>query len=189
MRFFDLLATALFAAALVFGGVGCSTTIPDTDDTPPEVLLEIFGTGIGTKRMSNPPMQNWTGDGGTQYFNLQAGETYRFRLTVSDAGGVALARLQMFRDYEIFDVDGGVEGEGVEVLESGLSKALLARGNADDPRTGILIFGKFTAPRDSIVSDFSADGWDFGGVGGGGSTGSGNHTSLVVPVAVEPAGD
>lgn len=168
--------TLVCSAAFVLSG--CATTIPVTDDTPPEITLTITGPGIGTRRMSNPPRQFWAGVHDSQLFDLLPGESYAFTLAVSDEGGVQIARLRMPDELTIT----GYSPADVRRDTGPISQTLKLTGIRSDPRTGLVISGTFRTPDagDALAFEFYTDGFDFGGRSGG----TPNHRIMRVNVTV-----
>lgn len=150
------------AAVILLALASCTTTIPTTDTTQPEVQLIITGPGIGSIQLSNPPRDLWAAPSGAQYFELQAGARYSFVLTVSDQGGVKLAYLRLDSHFELTDI---VPAD-VVVSTSGLNQTLRLTGSRSDPRTGLIITGSFTSSAVLTSVQFRVLGEDFGGSSG-----------------------
>jgi len=154
----------LYMVALAIAG--CETTIPETDTLPPEIRLTVNGPGIGRQEMSNPPRENWTASDGTQLFDLAPNTEYHFVLTVSDQGGVARANLRVPDNFRVTSL--APESATEEVV--GVTRSLTLRGSRADPRTGLIISGRFqtpnTDPGNLIPFEFLMEGDDFGGASG-----------------------
>lgn len=166
---------ALGCVFLVGGIIGCATTIPATDNEKPRVELIISGPGIGTESMSNPPREVWLGEGGTQLFDLSPDEEYGFTLIVSDEGGVARATLQMPDEFEILEL----EPDDVIREAHPISHRLTVTGTREDPRTTLVISGRFRTTG-ALGFDFNVEGTDFGG-----SAGTPNQRFLQVQASVD----
>ena len=150
----------LVALAPLASAVGCATTIPDTDTTPPRVELRISGPGVGNQTMSNPPRDLWVGPGGIQYLELVAGADYRFTLLVTDDGGVSRAYLSLPENLELSDV----EPAGVVTMTDALLHRMTIAGNRADPRTALTITGRMgTRGATNMSFPYNAEGDDFGG--------------------------
>lgn len=161
----------------------CSTTIPETDTISPRVELVVAGVGIGSQRMSNPPREVWTGEGGAQLFDLHPDSEYRFTLTVSDDGGVARATLVLPANMSVIET----APADVETDAGPLVRRLTVRGSRDDPRTALVISGRFRtpdlatmSPRGSLSFTLSVESSDFGGRDGS----SPNQTAMRVEATV-----
>lgn len=145
---------------------GCATTIPSTDTTPPELRLVISGPGIGRHEMTNPPRSSWTGPSGAQLFDLLPNTEYNYVLTVSDRGGAARANLRMPDNFTVVELNPSDATQGTTTLEI----TLTLRGSRSDPRTALVIAGKFRTPDlpsgEVLVFDFNVEGDDFGGASG-----------------------
>lgn len=159
---------------------GCATTIPETDTSSPRVELLLSGAGIGSQRMSNPPRELWRSEGGTQYLDLLPDTGYRFTLTVSDDGGVARATLVVPAQMTVTSVS----PDGVRTDSGALSHRLTLPGSRDDPRTALVISGRFRTPdldESEVLSiAFDVESTDFGGRAGT----SPNQTFMSVEAAV-----
>lgn len=155
-----------FFAAVCFMALatsGCETDIPDTDTTKPEIRLTITGPGIGQQEMTNPPKRYWATPEGWQLFDLLPNTEYSFTLTVSDQGGVSFASYLMPREFIFTEIYPENAIERVQTLTRGLTLA----GSRDDPRTGLIMGGKFRTPDIySLSFEFKAYGKDFGGTSG-----------------------
>ncbi len=160
-RRFTFLPACLLSLAIA----GCATTIPRTDTVPPEIRLEITGPGIGRQVMTNPPTENWTAPDGTQLFDLKPDTIYRFLLTVSDRGGVARATIRIPSGFVASNLTGGTIERADDLLRS-----LTLTGSRADPRTGLILSGRFTTPdtgaSNAISFEFLTEGDDFGGASG-----------------------
>jgi hypothetical protein len=169
------LAGAPLVALVAFVALaGCATMIPPADDTPPRLELTIIGPGLGTRTMTNPPQARWSGEGGSQLFDLLPDTGYNFRLVVSDAGGAARAHLRMPREFTVSNLSPAAVREEVDALQ----RSLTLLGSRDDPRTGLIIAGRFrTQATGILVFDFAAEGDDFGG-----TPGRRNQTFMIVQV-------
>ncbi len=154
------------AAGFIVFGAGCSTMIPESDTTQPEITLTITGPGIGTKRMTNPPNDVWAGPGGSQLFDLLRGTTYNFTLSVSDQGGTAYASFNFPREFTLIEISPAEVRIGTDALTT----TLRLLGDRDDPRTGLVMSGRFRTPdldpHSGIALDFRTEGRDFGGRSG-----------------------
>ena len=141
---------------------GCATRIPTTDIIPPEVELVISGPGIGRVVMSNPPMEEWVGDGGDVDF--RSGTSYRFTVTVNDKGGVRGAGAQFPSDLTV----GSLTPADARVETAGLSTVVSVNGDPADPRTLLSVSGTVTFPSRPFGSTFDFDGYgfDYGGTSG-----------------------
>lgn len=163
VRHRHFLIAAIYLCSLAVAG--CATTIPDTDTTPPEIRLEITGPGIGRQVMTNPPRDHWTAPDGTQLFNLLPEATYRVLLTVSDRGGVARVYFRMPSDFVVSNFPSGAVEEVV-----GLARSVTVFGSRANPRTALVLAGRFITPGTEawnlIGFDFQAQGDDFGGASG-----------------------
>ena len=168
---FPGLITALITLTLS----ACATTIPETDTTGPEVRLTINGPELGRREMSNPPRAEWTGPGGIQFFNLQAGVRYNFILSVSDQGGVARAHLRMPDNVIV----SGLSPTDVDETTSGISRHLTLLGDRAHPTTGLVISGTLVPPAQTSF-EFQVEGDDFGG-----ASGRANQTFMNVNVFSE----
>ena len=161
-RNLSIITTVIFLALVI---VGCATTIPRTDTELPEIRLEITGPGIGRQVMTKPPRDNWTGPGGVQLFDLVPNTVYRFILTVSDQGGVARANIRMPDNFIVTNLAPSTTEEVV-----GISRSLTQLGSRANPRTGLIISGRFRTPNTGIgrvISfEFLTEGTDFGGASG-----------------------
>lgn len=179
-RWYSVLLMGLATAFMV---PGCSTEIPETDTSGPSVELLVSGAGIGTQRMSNPDREVWTGEGGTQYFDLEPDTEYRFTLTVSDDGGVARATLVMPTEMTVTDVT----PDEVRTDTDAFIHRLTLRGSRDDPRTALVISGRFRTPdlatmgpSEALSFTFDVESSDFGGESGT----SPNQTFMSVEASV-----
>jgi hypothetical protein len=171
---------SLLALSALAMAAGCTTTIPETDTTPPRVELQISGPGVGSESMSNPPRDLWQGPGGVQYFDLVPGAEYGFTLIVSDDGGVSRATLALPDNLAVSNV----EPAGVVTTMTGGSRRLTIEGNRADPRTALTITGRMgTGGGSGLLFAYNAEGNDFGG-----RSGPPNQTFLSVEVFIPPAG-
>ncbi len=165
-RVFNLLSGLFLAAGFIVFGAGCSTMIPESDTSQPEITLTITGPGIGTKRMTNPPNGLWAGPGGSQLFDMFRGTTYNFTLSVSDQGGAAYASFDFPREFTVIEISPA----DVRTSTDALFTTLSLLGDRDDPRTGLVISGRFRTPdldpSSGTLVDFRTEGRDFGGRSG-----------------------
>ena len=113
--------------------------------------------------MTNPPRDEWTGEGGTQFFDLLRDTRYNFTFVVSDSGGVARAHLRMPLEFTVSNLGpAAVQNEADALL-----RRLTLLGNRADPRTGLVITGSFQTPSTGTLSfAFQTEGSDFGGTAG-----------------------
>jgi hypothetical protein len=152
---------AALAAALALDG--CATTIPDTDTTPPRVELMVSGPGIGSQRMSNPPRETWNRGDGAPYLDLERETEFRFTLTVSDQGGVARATLEMPAFMTVTELN----PETTQTETGSTRQRLTLLGSRDDPRTGLIVSGRFRTPNLTVqYFMFEVESSDFGGSSG-----------------------
>lgn len=137
--------------------------IPATDNVPPRLELTITGPGVGRRTMTNPPRDEWTGEGGVQLFDLQRNSRYDFMFVVSDSGGVARAHVRMPAEFTILRLS----PEAVQSEADALQRRLTLLGNRSDPRTGLVITGSFQTPTaGGLTFEFQTEGDDFGGTAG-----------------------
>ncbi|MEO1251860.1 MAG: hypothetical protein AAFW81_05885 [Pseudomonadota bacterium] len=166
-------ARGVAAALASLAILGCETTIPASDTTPPRVELRLSGPGGGS--VSNPPREVWTGPGGVQYMELNAGGEYGFTVIVSDTGGVASAALQLDQDIEIVSLD---NASSVSNTVSGLSRILRITGARARPLTALTISGRLrfrelnnpSVGAETVSTVMRASGSDFGGASGPANT-------------------
>jgi hypothetical protein len=175
--------TRLAAIAIaVLLPLGCATTIPATDTTPPRVELRLSGPGIGTQTMSNPPLDNWeaaTTPSGP-YLRFLPGASYRFTVIVQDQGGVEQVRIAL---PEVLELESH-EPPLAEVGTAGRHTEVVLFGNRAAPVNSLVLTGSFRAPESIVAPDelispdgiyISAIGYDFGG-----RTGDRNRTTLIL---------
>jgi len=172
--------TALYAVPTLLLVTSCATTIPAEDHTPPRVELRFSGPGIGSRTMTNPPLDNWEGDEmDTPYFRFAPQQTYRFSLIVQDAGGVEHARI-VFPDVltlESFEPGAAIVNPVAPHTE------LVVFGDRSRPVNTLVLSGTLRAPRTietnpPVSADglyISAMGYDFGG-----RSGARNGTVLIL---------
>ncbi len=158
----------LLCAATLLILYGCAT-IPENDRTAPEVQLLVTGPGIGTRTLSNPPRQTWTGPSGGQYLDLQPDTVYQFTLRVSDEGGVSGMTLTM--PLQLTPI--GITPGAATVEAAGVSYRIGLRGNRDEPRTTLVLSGRVRTPalaartrQESLSFSFRVEARDFGGRSG-----------------------
>lgn len=152
--------------AVLLAVSGCATTIPETDTSSPSVELLLSGRAIGTQRMSNPPRERWRGEEGGQYLDLLPDTSYGFTLTVNDDGGVARATLVVPSQMTVTSLS----PDEVRTETDALNHRLTLRGTRDDPRTALIISGRFRTPdldEATVLSiAFHVESSDFGGSAG-----------------------
>ena len=150
------------AFACLLGLAGCAS-IPEVDTEPPVIELRISGPGVGSKRMANPPMARWSGEGGSQFLTLREDATYRFSLTVTDQGGVARATLALPASLEVF----ALSGDGLVNEVSGITRRLTLTGDRSDPVRILALSGQFrTRGNAGLAPSFDGESSDFGGRSG-----------------------
>ena len=153
----------------------CSTTIPETDTTPPRFSFQIRGDGF-----------NHTFDQDTDFsdiqLNLKDGAVYNFTLSGADDGGISLIRWQFAADYLEFQES--VESPWTVRDISDLTRNVDFVGDRDEPLTGNVLTGRFRVngnrigdPRTSVSYKF----WlrDFGGQSGSINTFSAELNVLI----------
>jgi hypothetical protein len=167
---FALLAFSLFS--------GCSVTIPELDRTPPTFIFEITnGLPGGSVRITSDD------DLSNKQLNLRRNTAYGFRLSGSDAGGLAALKLLVNWPTDFMDLS--IESdEYVIATDEPFDRELTWIGRRSDPRSGYLITGKLnTIMYNQSYAVFAAD-WVISASDFGGTSGSANTSSKTLKVGI-----
>lgn len=151
----------------------CSVDIPEEDTTPPSVKFKVTGGGIDVLFETAEDFE--------RQLNLTTNATYRYTLTIHDAGGLQHAQWQFGSDDAIeMETEAPEPWRFLEV--SPLSSMYEWRGDSDNPVNGAVLSGRFTARGQDEALGFLFFARDYGG-----SSGAHNEVFHDLTVFIEAA--
>jgi len=149
----------------------CGVTIPETDEIPPRILFSITGDGQN--------LEFETEEDFNEILYLKPDVNYRYRLNVSDAGGLRLAQWQI-PDQGFMAIDTAITPPWAIRELSALSRMIEWVGDINNPVNGGVLAGNF-----KMTEGNTAFSWGFFARDYGGTAGSSNSTSRRLHVNID----
>ncbi len=148
-------------SVILFLFTSCSVTIPEVDETPPNIRFEVSGGGVDFAAIEESDY--------SEQLNLGNDATYSFKFSASDQGGMQLVRWQLPENATVeFQTDIPEDWSVHET--SPLSRLIEWTGDEGSPVTGAILTGRFTIHADNTSFDMQFLARDFGGRGGTANT-------------------